>query len=101
MKIDRVETGMRTLLMLGDFLHRDPAEINMTDDLRDRWHLTDRKFQVLELWIEGPINTLPGFFQDVQADVRVSDLQNPKTVSTVESLAELIWNNIPAQNQIP
>ena len=53
MKIDRVETGMRTLLMLGDFLHRDPAEINMTDDLRDRWHLTDRKFQVLELWIEG------------------------------------------------
>jgi hypothetical protein len=64
--------------------------------------MTDKDFEVLEIWIEGPISpSMNGFFQDVQADVRVSDLQDPKVVSTVQSLAALIWKSIPASNKAP
>ena len=72
----------------------------MSDDLRQDWRMADNDFEVLEIWIEGPISpSVDGFFQDVQADVRVNDLQDPQIVGTVQSLATLIWNNIPAANK--
>src|ERR1035441_2441188 len=89
MKIDKVETGRRTILMMANFLHREPKEITMTDDLRQDWNMTDKDFEILEIWIEGPISTtVQGYFQDVQTDVRVSALQDPKVVSTVQSRSE-------------
>jgi hypothetical protein len=86
--------------MMANFLHRKPNDINMSDNLRDDWKMSDKDFEILEIWIEGPISTsVKGFFQDVQTDVRVSDLQDPKTISTVESLAKLIWKCTPAENK--
>ena len=74
--------------------------MQLSDDLRGDWNLTDKDFEVLELWIEGPISkSKKGFFQDANTDVRVSDLQNPKVVDTVESLAELIWKRTPDENK--
>jgi hypothetical protein len=100
MKINKVETGSRTIVMLANFFHRKDDEIKMSDDLRQDWNMTDKDFEVLEIWIEGPITgAIKGYFQDVQADVRVSDLQDPKTVSTVQSLATLIWRCIPEANK--
>jgi len=83
--------------MMANFLHRKPKELSMSDDLRKDWNITDKDLEVLEIWIEGPISTsMKGFFQDVLADVRVTDLQDPKVVSTLKSLATLIWKCIPA-----
>ena len=102
MKITRIETGRRTVLMMAHFLHRDPREIDMAQNLRNDWRMTDRDFEVLELWIEGPISpSVPGFFQDAATDVRVADLQNRRVVATIESLARLIWKSTPASNRAP
>ena len=101
-KIDRIENASRTILMVADFLHREPTAINPDDKLREDWNMTNDDLEVLELWIEGPISrTVEGFFQDVAADVSVADLQNPKIVKTVSNLATLIWKSIPAANKAP
>lgn len=85
--------------MLAHFLHRAPREIRLKDRLRSDWLLTAKDLEVLEIWIEGPISaSVPGFFQDVNADVRASDLQKPSVV-TVKDLSALIWNNLPAAHR--
>lgn len=72
----------------------------MADNLRTKWKLRPKDFEVLEIWIEGPISaSVKGFFQDAQTDVSVSELQNAKVVSTIESLAKLIWKKTPAANK--
>lgn len=86
--------------MMAHFLHRNPAELSMADNLRAKWRMRPKDFEVLEIWIEGPISaSVKGFFQDAQTDVSVSELQNAKVVSTVESLARLIWNKTPMTNK--
>jgi hypothetical protein len=100
MKIDRIETGRRTIRMMANFLHRPISSIEMAQDLRKDWDMTEGDFEVLEIWIEGPISqSLPGFFQDVGADVHRADLKDPDTVSTIGTLSDLIWTSIPEANQ--
>lgn len=85
--------------MLAHFLHRAPREIQLKDRLRSDWLLTAKDLEVLEIWIEGPISaSVPGFFQDVNVDVRTSDLRKASVV-TVKDLASLIWNNLPKENR--
>jgi hypothetical protein len=99
MTIDKSECTSRTLQMMADFLHREPAEILLKDRLRSDWSLNDKDLEVLEIWIEGPISASnPGFFQDVAADVRTADLQKDSVV-TIKDLAALIWKNIPAAHR--
>ena len=99
MKIDKAECTLRTLQMVAHFLHRAPGEIKLKDRLRSDWSMTNKDLEVLEIWIEGPISaSVPGFFQDVAADVRTADLQKP-TVVTVKDLSALIWRNIPASHR--
>ncbi len=100
MKIDKSECVSRTLQMLAHFLHRQPKEISLKDRLRSDWSLTNKDLEVLEIWIEGPISASnPGFFQDVNADVRTAALQKSSLV-TVKDLSGLIWNNIPKANRL-
>jgi hypothetical protein len=100
MKINEVEAASRTILMMANFLHRDPSDIDLEDDLRTDWDMTERDFPILETWIEGPISrSIPGYFQDVLADVHELDLVNPQVVSTIDSLFDLIWANIPPANK--
>jgi hypothetical protein len=96
MKITLAETSRRTIRMLADFLHRKPSELQLGQNLRKKWKMTDKDLEVLEIWIEGPISaSLPGFFQDVQADAHVDELQDEDTVSTISSLVDYIWANLP------
>ena len=88
--------------MMAHFLHQSPKKISLSDHLRQDWKMTDKDLEILEIWIEGPISpSVTGFFQEVQTDVRVQDLQNPRIVSTVESLARLIWKSTPAKYKQP
>lgn len=100
MPIDRTDTAARTIRMLAHFLHRKPSAFTLADNLRQTWKMTDKDLEILEIWIEGPISaSMKGFFQDVAADVKVQDLQDPQTVTTVRSLVTLIWKGIPADNK--
>lgn len=100
MKITRAQTSARTIKMLANFMHRKPAELHLADNLRTKWKLTPDDFEILELWIEQPISpSLPGYFQDVGADVTVADLQNAQKVPTIGTLVVLIWDSIPAANK--
>jgi hypothetical protein len=101
MQIDRIDTSERTVKMMAHFLHRKPEDFALDDNLRQKWKMTDKDLEILEIWIEGPISpSMKGFFQDVAADVRVTDLQDPKTVSTLKTLISLIWKCIPSDNKI-
>ena len=97
-KIDREQLGDRTVSMMADFLHRDPVSIDLKENMRKDWNMTDRDFEILETWIEGPIDGFPGFFQDVEADVTRKELLDPE-LKTGEQLAKLIWNRIPKEHK--
>lgn len=100
MKIDLVETSDRTIAMMANFLHRQPAELQLADNLRKKWKMTAKDFEILEIWIEGPISaSVRGYFQDVGADVSVAELQDEDVVSTIDTLVDLIWDNIPEENK--
>jgi hypothetical protein len=99
MKIDRSENTRRTIAMMANFLHQDPANIQLDQNLRKFWKMTDGDFDMLEGWIERPISrSLNGYFQDVMADVSLPDLRNPK-LNTIDDLEDLIWRRIPKENK--
>ena len=105
MPIDITETSRRTILMVAEFVHRLPSQVDLSDDLRKKWKIQDGDFPVLRMWIEGPIAPpnppSPGYFQDVAARVSLADLQDPDTVNTVSSLVDVIWAGIPDSNKLP
>jgi hypothetical protein len=55
-KIDKIEAARRTILLMADFLHREPRQLSLEDNLRKKWFMTDKDLEVLEIWIEGPIS---------------------------------------------
>jgi len=101
MQIDRPEASYRTIMMMADFVHTKPSQVKLADDVRKDLGLGNPDLQVLQKWIMGPIRPgVPGYFQDVVAQVTVGDLLNPKTVTDVDSLVDLIWSGIPVANQL-
>lgn len=88
--------------MLADFLNEPPRAFRTSQKLKKDWDMTDDDLEVLERWIEGPISiskAVPGFFQDVGAQVTPADLKDAKKAGTVGLLSELIWQGIPHANR--
>lgn len=104
MQIDITEASRRTLIMMAEFLHRLPSQVDLEDNLRKKWQMQDGDFPLLHIWIEGPITPpnppTAGYFEDVAARVKLADLQDPQTVSTISSLVKVIWAGIPDENKL-